>query len=462
MKKTAFVLSMALLGTAAACGDDDGGGGTPDAATTPDASTTPTPDATPGGQTINVPAGDIAENRTWTTGNTYVLEGPVYFTGGTLTIQPGVTVKGRQGDAVLVITKDAKIEAAGTAAAPIVFTSNKTANQEAGDWAGLVVLGKAPINVTGGVNKIEGFPDSVGTKVEYGGTDAAHDCGTIKYVRIEYAGFELATDNEINGLTLGACGTATEVDFVQIHRGLDDGIEIFGGTVDVKHLVLTQIDDDALDWDFGWVGKAQFVIIQHGAAQGDKAIEADNNNNARDATPRSSPGVWNATIIGGGQTAVGSQAGLHLRRGTAGRIRNSIIMNWKSYAINVDSSQSAAQVTAGQLTIADSYLVPPTGGALWPTNFDVNSMTNLQDDCSGEVCFDEQAYFSDAARNNRIGQDPMLVAPTSATAPNFAPAAGSPALTGGATPPAGFDATATYFGAIGATDWTTGWTAFPE
>src|SRR5688500_2406277 len=262
MKKLSWCLALLV----AACGGGSGLGDDDDQPM-PDAYVPPI-DTPPGVTVVNVPAGDITASTTWTATHIYVLEGYVFVTGGTLTIEAGTTVQGKNGSA-LTITKNAKLDAQGTVDTPIVFTSAMP-TAASGDWGGVVMLGQAPINVVGGTNNVEGFPTSYGDRIAYGGTDAAHDCGKLKYARIEYAGFALAVDNELNGLTLGGCGTSTVVDYVQVHLGLDDGVEVFGGTVNIRHIVITQPDDDGLDWDRGWTGTAQYVVIQQKLGRGDK------------------------------------------------------------------------------------------------------------------------------------------------------------------------------------------------
>lgn len=451
-RSVTFSALAALLATAALGCSDDGGD---------DDDMDPPDGPPPTGNAVDVAAGDITASTVWSGAKTYTLKGQVFVTNGTLTIEPGAVIKGDPGS-VLVITKNAKIDAVGTAAKPIVFTSS-AATAKSGDWGGVVLLGDAPINVTGGKNKIEGFPDSVGVKIEYGGATAAHDCGKLKYARIEYAGFRFGTDNELNGLTLGGCGTATEIDYVQSHLGLDDGIEIFGGTVNVRHLVITQPDDDGLDWDLGWAGNAQFVIIQQKSGLGDRGIEADNNNSNNDATPRSAPEVWNMTMIGGDSPAAKKQGGLHLRRGTAAKISNSIIAYFNQYPIDVDGAASVAQWNAGALSIKNTYFLKSTAAALWIPDFDKSLVNGVltENDCVTGVCFDEQATLT-ADATIKLDMDPALTDAKNLTAPNWKPTAGSPVLTGCGTPGAGFDTTATYCGAIGSTDWTAGWTAYPR
>ena len=450
--KHSLWLSLALI--LPACGGDDGltGDDTP----MPDAA--PQPDAPPGITAVDVPASDIAVDTHWTADHIYTLKGYVWVTGGTLTIDPGTVVKGDHGSA-LTITKDGKLDAVGTATNPIVFTSSQ-ATPASGDWGGVVMLGKASINVTGGVNKVEGFADTFGERIRYGATtpDDAHDCGKLVYARIEYAGFALAVDNELNGLTVGACGSATTIDYVQSHLGLDDGIEVFGGTANLSHIVITQPDDDGLDWDYGWRGKVQFLVVQQKLGRGDKGIEADNNVNGGDLVPRSAPQIWNATLIGS-DGAVGSpQGGAHLRRGTAGKIDNAIVAYFPKFAIDIDNAVpgSVAQYTGGALAIENTYFLKATAQtAIWPTNFDVSGGND------NDGGFDEAAQIGGVATNHQ-NVDPMLTDAKNVTAPNWKPMAGSPVLTGCGTPPTGFDQTATFCGAIGATDWTAGWTRYPN
>jgi hypothetical protein len=440
---------------AVGCGDSNSDAPSPDAQVAPKADANPTD---PAGGNVDVPGGDLSGDVLWKAKNTYILKGQVFFISGTLTIEPGTVIKGEPGS-VLAITKSAKINAVGTDMKPIVFTS-AGATPKSGDWGGVVLLGKAPINVTGGSNKVEGFPDTVGDKISYGGTEAGHDCGKLKYARIEYAGFQLSPDNELNGLTLGGCGNATTVDYVQVHLGLDDGIEVFGGTTNLSHIVISQPDDDGLDWDLGWSGKIQFLVVQQRTGRGDRGIEADNNKNNNDALPRSSPEVWNATLIGGDGLATDKQGGMHLRRGTAAKISNVVMTGFTSYAIDVDGAATVAQATSGALSISNTYFVKATNSDLWPANFDVVSGKENDCDGTGANCFNEATVLG--AGTNKIGIDPMLAAPRNMTAPSWKPMAGAPVLTGCGTPSAGLDQTATFCGAIGPLDWTQGWTRFPS
>jgi hypothetical protein len=406
--------------------------------------------------TIAVTA-DVTANTTWSAGNTYTLRKHVFVKdGATLTIEPGTVVQGYRGSS-LVVTTTGKINAVGTAAAPVVFTSAQPAGYRApGDWGGVVLLGLAPINVAGGTNQIEGFPaGTAGTT--YGGADATHDCGAIKYARIEFAGFQLAVDNELNGLTVGACGSQTELDFVQVHKGADDGIEFFGGTTDLKHALVTQPDDDGLDWDYGWTGRAQFIVVQQNALVGDRGIEADNNGSAHDALPRSNPTIYNLSLIGSNAapgTAGKNQGGIHFRRGTAANVYNAIVMGFADKVIDVDAASTVAQFTAGELFLKNS-LIHDNANI-------VDTTTTWPETTDNDGGFDEAAeFFAVALANEAV--NPNLGNPYDLAAPSFLPVVGSPALTGGATPPADgfFDVAAAFKGAFGTVDWTSGWTAFP-
>lgn len=333
----------------------------------------PVDTAGPSGDTVeDVAGGDISADTTWSADTTYILKGKVFVTGGaTLTIEPGTLIRGDVGSALVVAT-DGSIDAQGTADAPIVFTSSKDTQAEKGDWGGVVLIGQAPINVDGGTDRVEGFESGEEGKVTYGGDAADGSCGTLRYVRIEYAGFALLPDNELNGLTVAGCGSGTELDFIQVHRGQDDGIEFFGGRAGIKHAIVSLPDDDGIDWDYGWQGKGQFLIVKQDANNGDKGFESDNNGDAPDATPVSSPELWNMTLIGSNDPgAVKDQGGMHLRRGTAGSMHNAIVAYFKSFAVDVDGKGSVENAEAGELSIENSYFYGNGGDTNWPADFDV-------------------------------------------------------------------------------------------
>ena len=312
---------------------------------------------------------------------------------------------------------------------------------------------------------IEGIP-ATDARGKYGGSDNTSDCGEIKYARIQFGGYMLATNIELNGLTLGGCGSQTKVSYVQVHRGLDDGVEIFGGAVNLDHIVVSGVDDDSLDWDFGWSGKVQFLIVHQAYTTGDKGFEADNFVDNESITPRSNPEIWNTTLIA--QTG-NAKVGMHLRRGTWYKLRNLIVYGFGSSAIDVESNAAMT----GNMPSAD-----------WPTNMNIESSVffggpvarnevtttpvppEVADNDSG---FDEAAAIMAAARMNSTTMDPTFAAGLNAAmipeAPSYVPG-NAAAVMGKATPGAGFDATATYAGAVApgtaaGSAWYDGWTTFP-
>jgi len=423
-------------------GTIDGGGGPPvwcPAVVAPGPA--PTCAATPT-ETV-VAGGNITADTTWDCDHVYRLTGLVYVTGGTLTIAAGTRVIGDSGSA-LVITRDGQIDAQGHPSAPVVFTSSAAVgSRDRGNWGGVVLLGRAPINVTSGENRIEGIAASE-VRTTYGGTDAAHDCGTIRYARIEFAGFELTTDNELNGLTVGGCGTGTTLDHIQVHMGDDDGMEFFGGTVGLSYILVTRAADDSLDWDFGWSGRVQYLAIQQDPGAADMGFECDNSATAPIATPISNPTIYNATLVGTNDTTAGGQRAMHLRRGTYGTMRNLVVQGFPENIL-VESDESFAAVAAGTLSIGNSIFFDAGTGAA-PFN-------------GGTAA----TVWVAAAAMNRIGVDPHLADPYDLTAPDLTPTDESVVRAMAATPPAGFDTNAVYLGAFGpgCDDWTSGWTAFP-
>jgi hypothetical protein len=464
----AAALSLAIATTGlTGCGDDDGADddtGTPDASTTPDAGPNDPDAAPPVGETIRVTA-NITTNTTWSAINTYVLAASttVFVTNGaTLTIEPGTTIKGERGS-VLVISRGAKINAAGTRAAPIVFTSSEPDNAKTrGYWGGLLVLGAAPINVN--VNSdppsteatFEAFT-SAANEGKFGGTNAADNSGVIKWVRIEFGGFSYQPEREFNNFTLCGVGSGTEIEYVQSHGGSDDGIELFGGTVNLKHLVISQNQDDGVDTDNGWNGNAQFIVIQHVSPAGSDAsngYESDNHASAPSftANPRTLPTIYNVTMIGKrDHTGNGHFAAL-FRRGTGGHYFNHLVTGFRN-GIEIRDAATKGQLdaTPANLTLQGSVVfgMGADGNGLWPPAQAMNDIVESDYFTTGNV------FVAPASG--------LTAAATSLTAPNFKPTA---LITGGVVPVnvsgTFFDTTANFVGAVGADDWTTGWTAYPQ
>ncbi|MCB9603288.1 MAG: hypothetical protein H6722_33370 [Sandaracinus sp.] len=444
-------IAAAMLG-AVACGDDDGptpgtDSGVDGGMTTMMDGDVPMPDTGMPGTEVMVDA-DITTDTTWTSDNVYVLTGQIFVRdGATLTIQPGTEIHGSADNTVLIVTATGSIDAQGTATNPIVFTSHlDVGNRAPSDWGGVVLLGRAPINVPGGTNTVEGLPPDAALG-EYGGTDAAHDCGTLRYVRIEWAGFEFAMDKEFNGLTVAGCGSDTVLEHIQVHGSSDDGIEFFGGSANLKHAVISRCQDDSLDTDEGYAGNIQFLVVMQDDT-GDEGWEADNLESDNGATPRSAARVYNATFIGG---AADGQKGIRWRRGTAGTFANSILTNFGDDCIEVNGNASIEQANSGGL-LATNSLFSECGGGTVGFVFEPSET-------------DPASFTGDWDALNTLDMAPMLPA-LSLTAPNFVPPAASPAATlDTADLPTGvsFFEAADYLGAFepGGTDWSAGWTSYP-
>lgn len=261
-------------------------------------------------------SGVINSNTTWSAANEYHLDGKVFVSGGaTLTIDAGTKIVGLYkavaADAsALVITRTGKINAVGTAANPIVMTSEST-HQSTGGWGGFVVLGNAKINQAT-AQTIEGITSAPsGVDITYGGSVENDNSGTIQYVRVEYAGANVLPDKELNSFTFGGVGSGTTFDHCQAYYGEDDGFEFFGGSVNGKYLVSTSTHDDAFDFDFGYSGKLQFLVATIDASsdlytKDPNGIECDNDGTGTSLTPYTHPTISNLTIIG---TSNGKVAG---------------------------------------------------------------------------------------------------------------------------------------------------------
>jgi hypothetical protein len=344
--------------------------------------------------------GNIAGGN-WSASNAYFLTTPVYVTGGTLNVEPGTVILGSQaGQGTLIVLPDGQIQAPGTAMRPIVFTSELTVGDRGpGDWGGLVLSGDAPVN---------GSPrEGEGDSGQFGGNDPSHNCGTLQYVRVEFAGIRFSEQNELNGIALQGCGTQTVIDHVQVHFNSDDGIEFFGGTNDAKYVAITFAQDDSLDWTFGWVGRLQHFVAIQGGGEADHGIEADSDGDNPDLEPRSNPTIYNATWVGpeGLPTQAGAP-GFLLRRGTQVTIRNAIVQNFIGPNYDVDGAESQA-LAGTSLTIGNSFFFSNAG----PGNIDLNTI----------------------GPGNSTA-NPLLANPRGLT-PDVSPRPGSPARTGGTVPP---------------------------
>lgn len=401
---------------------------------------------------IQVVEAPINESQTWSADKKYILNGLIFVESGvTLTIEAGTHISGAPGSA-LIVTRDAKINAQGQKNAPIVMTSSQAVGERhRGDWGGLVLLGNAPVN--SGTAHIEGIEQD-DPRGGYGGMADTDSCGVLKYVRVEFAGYEISQDNELNGLTLGGCGSGTIINHVQVHMGLDDGVEVFGGTVNLKHILISRPGDDGLDWDRGWQGNGQFIIVHQGPDDGDNAIEADNDKANPDAMPRSRPTLSNISLVGSGNNTI-AQRGLLLRRGTGGDLRNFLITGFSTEALDIGDAATAALTNSGELK-AQGWVIQS------------NEMHYFSDELDGQdddLGFSEQNWIQQAG-NELTPREIIPFANTPGQLPDFAPLPRSDATKIHVAVPQGefWDEGANFAGAIrpgSRVSWLDGWTAYP-
>ncbi|MBB4077555.1 hypothetical protein GGR28_000156 [Lewinella aquimaris] len=422
----------------------------------------------------------------WTADKEYVLDGLVFLeSGATLNIAAGTVVRGGQpttGDntSALIIARGAQIFARGTAERPIIFTAEDDDLSDSGDfdagdrgeWGGLIILGNATIARPGGEDGIEGI-DADEERAKFGGTNDADNSGIIEYVSIRHGGAQLSTDNEINGLTLGGVGSGTVVDYVEVFANEDDGIEWFGGTVNVKHASVAFCGDDGFDYDYGWRGNGQFwFALQEPNTGTGRAGEHDGADPDGQA-PFSKPTIANATYIGigVGATASGGDAGRALplavifRDNAGGYYRNSIFTGYNGAAIAVEDRtdsevDSYGRFQAGDLdftnnlfdgfgagtTAAELFLAIDQNEAIVPASTATFSAALAADNTIGASGIAGVSRLPDGSLDPRIN-------------------AGGAALGGGSADGLEnefFDAVA-YRGAFGnSVNWLQGWTALSE
>jgi hypothetical protein len=271
---------------------------------------------------------------TWTNNQSYLLEGFVFVNDGqVLTIEEGTVIRAKTGQgsaaSALIVARGGRIIAEGTADDPIIFTAegddlNGSVSIEAyGLWGGIIILGNARINQSSGEGRIEGIPVYEPRNM-YGGDDDQDDSGILRYVSIRHGGTNIGEGNEINGLTLGAVGNRTTIDHIEIISNADDGIEIFGGSVNLKNIFVAFCDDDVLDYDLGYHGKIQFIAAIQSYDRGDRIIEGDGGQDPVGGTPYSIPVILNGSFIGR-ETGVGGMAAL-FERNSGGHVINSVFV----------------------------------------------------------------------------------------------------------------------------------------
>jgi hypothetical protein len=397
---------------------------------------------------VVVVTGEIDGTMNWTNNFVYVLRGAVFVNeGATLNIQAGTLIAGEAGSVgTLIVLRGGKLNAIGTRTQPIVFTSDQPVGQRArGDWGGIILNGKAPLNIPGG----EGVGEAQ-TGV-YGGTDPNDSSGTMRYVRLEFAGTEFSPDNELNGIAFQGVGRGGSYEYIQVHMNRDDAFEWFGGTADIKYAIASNAGDDSFDWTFGWTGRAQFLAVHQRSDDGDWAIEADNNEFNNNLLPRANPQIYNFTSCGDPDSNEGVEAfrAVLFRRGTAVTFRNFVIAGSRTLGMQIDGAATLDQVNNGTTQIGAGVVFGPA--------------TPLH---ASVVPFVTSGRFPNVRTGVATGLSAGCFQHES---PNFQPTSVA-TLAGGQLAPIqppndGFFEAVTFIGAVPPApqdDWTTGWTAYPQ
>ena len=437
----------------------------------------------------SINAGDIVR---WTADNVYQLSGVVFVEDGAeLHIDAGTVVKAEDGQntnaSALVVARGGKIFAEGTATEPIIFTSvqdnissaDLLTYEDRGLWGGIVLLGKATTNnpgdAAGDFKEIEGVNEIVAegdTRAEYGGSDDTDNSGVMRYVSIRHTGINIGESdgNEIQGLTLGGVGNGTRLEFIESFSSGDDGVEFFGGTVDLKYFVSVFNSDDAIDWDQGWRGKGQFWFVLQGLDKAGAAAEQDGAGGDEFFQPYALPQVYNVTYVGAGvgnQPASDQPAQLVFRDNTGGFYHNSIFTDFQTdqggLALTIEDidntgskpEDSRQQFEAGNLGLTNNLWFG-FGAGDDPSQFVDPSLAN------------QQAIIDYLLANGNVVADPMLAGIERDTDPSGGldprPTGNSPAFTSprASYPSDAFFTSTNYMGAFGRNNWLLGWTALND
>ena len=392
---------------------------------------------------VVVISADITANTTWSANNVYELNGTIYVRNNAiLTIPAGTLIKSNAVAASLIVTRGAKLNAIGTATSPIVFTSkNAAGSRNRGDWGGIVLLGKGRYNVNNGVNFIEGISQTVETQFGGGLSPVINDnSGTLKYVRIEFAGYVFSPNNELNGLTMGACGSGTTIDYVQVSYSNDDSFEWFGGSVDCKHLVALAGLDDDFDTDNGYNGRVQFGLsIKDPSGFDISTSESFESDNGNPGTPTgvTTTDAWKTSAIFTNFTCLGpvfratlttpstTLNSLHdkaarLRRSTELKVFNSLFLDFRR-GLQFENA-SIANFTTNNTTIWQNNIIAGSTPIISPTTAitDKYNAGNNSSLTSGADVILVSPYPSNSGTSTPPGY----------TDRDYRPGTGSPALSG--------------------------------
>ena len=396
---------------------------------------------------------------TWHKNKDYLLEGLVFVNEGqTLTIEAGTVIRAKTGQgsaaSALIIARGGTIMAEGTSTEPIIFTcenddlKGSVRTEAKGLWGGVIILGTARLNNQYGENHIEGIPLSE-PRATYGGFSDDHSAGIFRYVSIRHAGTNIGEGNEINGLTLGAVGSGTIIDHVEVISNADDGFEFFGGMVNSKYLVAYACQDDAFDFDEGFRGKGQFWAGIQDSQEGSQLLEANGGSYPEDGRPLSTPMLYNLTLIGSGVDNGRSLAAFS--RNAAGWLANSLLLNQQRGILieyKPDLEDSYQQFENGHLKLLSNVFFDVV-------NNDSTAIFKVVTESSGIGLEQQNArireYFH--AGKNKV-EDPGLIY----TGGVFRLVASDYVFSGLAPYPDDWFDQVGYQGAFGTFNWASGWT----
>ncbi len=370
----------------------------------------------------------------------------------TLTVQPGVIVYA-SGASFLNVNRGNRINAAGTSALPIVFTSRdnvlglNSANSS-GQWGGIVLSGRAPVTdciapgATPGTNACERQVEGAVDPALFGGTQTADNSGTLSYVQIRYSGFVLSGNNELQSLTTGGAGSGTTINNIQSVNSSDDGIELFGGVVNIKNLIVAGAEDDGLDTDTGVKAQMQYVLVAQRPGIGDATIEADSSNGLEDQTPRSNVKISNATFI---HRNTGDQA-IRIRGGHDYTIVNSLLVDQSAGipCLRIDDDETIRAANAGLDDVG-----PPVFAS-----FALQCATDTRAGSNGGATVAQAEALLTGGTGNNLSYTSTLTAGYlgGASETGYTPIFNVTALSS-------FFAATTFIGAVSSTaNWTQGWT----
>lgn len=455
-----FVVLLAALAFAfiAGCSDDDGGTNGTGPGDDDGSFTYLFDDAIQAGDSLHL----TADKKWLLSGFVFVEEDAV------ISIEPGTIIRARPGEGIsasaLIIARGGRIWANGTKDNPIIFTAQNDDIEDPTDiplfsnglWGGVIILGKATINDPAGVNQIEGIPSDE-IRGEYGGNDDNDFSGEMRYVSIRHGGSEIGAANEINGLTLGAVGSQTVIEYVEVYSNYDDGVEFFGGTVNTKNIVVAFCGDDGFDYDEGFRGHGQFWFCIQQSDAGNHAGEHDGATGNEQGMPYARPIISNATYIGcgAGSGNPDNYAAIIMRDNAGGEYHNSIFSGFDMGLVIEDvvdeqTEDSRKRLEAGEIRFMNN---------LWYGFSSGNTPEAIWDQAGQEYCYDHMVLSA----NSNVVADPQFNAISRTNNAGLDPRPSSLGLAAGdaVIPEDAFFSQVSYKGAFDPSgeSWLKGWTA---